>query len=156
MQPPRHSGVNYPPPLIYVAGFAAGWALHRWRPWPIMADGSWPLLAGAAAGILAWFVLFLGALMAFRRVRTTLIPNRPAAALATGGPYRLTRNPMYVSLVALYAGLTFILNDVWPLIVLPAVIVVVDRAVIAREERYLSQAFPDEYPAYCTRVRRWL
>ncbi|HEX6629907.1 MAG TPA: isoprenylcysteine carboxylmethyltransferase family protein, partial [Gemmatimonadaceae bacterium] len=84
------------------------------------------------------------------------IPNRPATRLATGGPYRLTRNPMYVSLAALYLGVALFANSWWPVALLPLVLLVVDRAVIAREERYLAAAFPDEYAAYRARVRRWL
>jgi protein-S-isoprenylcysteine O-methyltransferase Ste14 len=142
--------------LIYVAGLAAGWYLSRWRPWPIASPDSWIPAAGATVFILAWLAIFVAAITSFRRARTTMIPNRPAAALVMGGPYRFTRNPMYVSLAALYAGITCILNTWWPWILLPLVIATVDRAVIAREERYLSSAFPGEYAAYAARVRRWL
>lgn len=149
-------GIHYPPPLIYVAGLTAGWLLHRWRPLPITPEGSPVGLAIGGLGILLWLGIFVSAVVAFRRQRTTLIPNRPAAALVTGGPYRLTRNPMYVSLVALYLGVTFLGNSWWPLFLLPLVVIIVDRAVIAREERYLASAFPTEYHAYAGRVRRWL
>ena len=74
----------------------------------------------------------------------------------TAGPYRLTRNPMYVSLAALYVGVSLFANSWWPLLLLPVVLLAVDRAVIAREERYLAGAFPAEYAAYRARVRRWL
>jgi protein-S-isoprenylcysteine O-methyltransferase Ste14 len=63
---------------------------------------------------------------------------------------------MYVSLVLLYVGVTLALDTWWPLVLLPLVIVAVDRLVIRREERYLAAAFPSEYPAYCRRVRRWV
>jgi len=63
---------------------------------------------------------------------------------------------MYMSLTALYLGLTIILRSWWPLILLPVVLLIIRRYVIAREERYLAGAFPLEYPAYCARVRRWL
>jgi protein-S-isoprenylcysteine O-methyltransferase Ste14 len=68
----------------------------------------------------------------------------------------MTRNPMYVSLAVLYVGLTLIVNSWWPLPLLAVVLVVVDRAVIAREERYLAAAFPVDYATYRARVRRWL
>jgi protein-S-isoprenylcysteine O-methyltransferase Ste14 len=155
MDPLPHPGVRYPPPLLYVAGLLAGWALHRWRPLPITAG---PATARTLAGLLCvglWLALMAGALAAFRRARTTLIPNRPAAALATGGPYRFTRNPMYLALVALYVGVTLLANSWWPLALLPVVVLAVDRDVIAREERYLAGAFPAEYAAYRSRVRRW-
>ncbi len=63
---------------------------------------------------------------------------------------------MYVSLVVLYLGITLFVNSWWPVILLPAVVLIVDRAVIAREERYLAAAFPEAYTAYRARVRRWL
>jgi protein-S-isoprenylcysteine O-methyltransferase Ste14 len=150
-----NAGVRFPPPLLYFVGVAAGWGLDRWHRLPI--SGESPLReAIGGLGILVWLVLFLSALAAFRRARTTLIPNLPAAALVTRGPYRVTRNPMYVSLVALYLGVTLLMNSVWPLFLLPLVVIVIDRAVIAREERYLASAFPAEYRAYAERVRRWL
>ncbi|MFL5562811.1 MAG: methyltransferase family protein, partial [Gemmatimonadaceae bacterium] len=73
-----------------------------------------------------------------------------------GGPYRFTRNPMYVSMAALYLGLSLALNSWWPVVLLPFVLLIIQRAVIAREERYLRARFPVEYPEYCRTVRRWL
>jgi protein-S-isoprenylcysteine O-methyltransferase Ste14 len=150
-----HAGVHFPPPLLYFAGLAAGWGLDRWLRLPISGE-SWIREAVGGVGILVWLVLFLSALATFLRARTTLIPNQPARALVTGGPYRVTRNPMYVSLVALYVGVTLLMNSWWPFVFLPAVVLIIDRAVIAREERYLASAFPTEYRAYTKRVRRWL
>jgi protein-S-isoprenylcysteine O-methyltransferase Ste14 len=63
---------------------------------------------------------------------------------------------MYVSLFALYVAVALFANTWWPIVILPLVLIVVDRAVIAREERYLASAFPTEYAAYRARVRRWL
>jgi protein-S-isoprenylcysteine O-methyltransferase Ste14 len=63
---------------------------------------------------------------------------------------------MYVGLVALYLGVTLLMNSWWPLFFLPVVVILIDRTVIAREERYLASAFPAEYGAYTKRVRRWL
>ena len=154
--PLSHAGVNFPPPLLYAAGLVAGWGLHRWRPLPITAGPSWVRATSGVVVVLLWLALFLSAFAAFRRARTTLIPNRPAAALVTQGPYGLTRNPMYVSLVALYVGVTLLANSWWPLLFLPVVVAIVNRAVIVREERYLARAFPTEYGAYVQRVRRWL
>ena len=154
--PLPHAGVRFPPPIIYVAGIAGGWALNRWHPLPITAGASPVRVAAGVTGVLLWLAIFLAAAIVFRRARTTLIPNKPAAAIVTGGPYRFTRNPMYVSLVALYLGVTALMNTWWPIVFLPLVVIVVDRFVIAREERYLASAFPDAYGAYAGRVRRWL
>lgn len=154
---PAHAGVRFPPPLLYVAGVVAGLALHYyWRPLPMTPGASAVRVALGVAAVLVYAALFLGAFTAFRRHHTTLIPNKPATAFVTSGSYRLTRNPMYVSLVALYLGVSAFANSWWPVILLPLVVVAVDRAVIAREERYLASAFPAEYSAYRSRVRRWV
>ena len=154
--PPASAGVRFPPPFVYAIGILAGWLLdRRWR-WAITDHPTTWRPVVAAALIIAWLVLFAAAATRFRREGTSIIPNKPASAFIVGGPYRFTRNPMYVSLVALYLGVTFILNSWWPVVLLPFVVIVIQRAVIAREERYLRQRFPVEYPAYCSRVRRWL
>lgn len=110
----------------------------------------------ASLFLLAWLGMMAWALATFRTARTSLVPNRPSSALATNGPYRVTRNPMYASLVMAYVGFAILANMLWPLILLPLVILAVQRFVIAREERYLMSAFPVDYPAYCQRVRRWI
>jgi protein-S-isoprenylcysteine O-methyltransferase Ste14 len=154
--PLANPGVNYPPPLLYVVGIVAGWFAHRRWPLPITGHTSATRTMLAVAFVLGWLALFAAAAGAFRRVRTTMIPNRPASALATTGIYRLTRNPMYLSLASLYVAVTLMLDSWWPLALLPVVLVAVDRLVIAREERYLSRAFPHDYDEYRRQVRRWL
>lgn len=154
--PPPHPGVRFPPPVIYAAGLVAGRLLHRRWPLPITGPGSWLRVALAVVCVAAWLALFLWAWAAFRRAHTTLIPNRPAAAFVTTGPYRFTRNPMYLSLVALYLGVMLLLDSYWPACLLPLVVVALQLSVIAPEERYLTAAFSTEYPAYRRRVRRWL
>lgn len=153
---PANAGVRFPPPFVYAIGVALGWLLGRWMAWRITTGPSPMRMAAAALFVLVYLVLFVGALTAFRRAHTTLIPNRPATAFVTRGPYAFTRNPMYLSLVALYIAVALWLNSWWVLVLLPVVVLVIDRAVIAREERYLGAAFPAEYSAYRTRVRRWL
>ncbi|HKC81691.1 MAG TPA: isoprenylcysteine carboxylmethyltransferase family protein [Gemmatimonadaceae bacterium] len=79
-----------------------------------------------------------------------------ASQLVTSGPYRFTRNPMYVGLTIAYIGGAAIINSAWPLILLPIVLVVLVRTVVSREEQYLSDAFGDQFTSYRSRVRRWL
>jgi protein-S-isoprenylcysteine O-methyltransferase Ste14 len=155
-EPPAHPGIHYPPPLIYVAGIVLGWLVNRLRPLPITGHPSILRFALAVLCVIAWVLLFGAALNVFRRERTTLIPNQPASALATTGIYSRTRNPMYLSLAVLYIAVALVLDSWWPLLLLPVVLVIVDRLVIVREERYLTQAFPHEYDEYRRRVRRWL
>ena len=153
---PPHPGVPFPPPLLYAAGLVVGWRLHARWPLPIGAPTAPLRSLLAALCVAAWLALFLWAWATFRRARTTLLPHRPAAAIVTTGPYRLSRNPMYVSLAALYLGVTLLLDSWWPALLLPLVLAAVQRTVIAREERYLAAAFPAAYGSYRRRVRRWL
>jgi len=157
--PPPHPGVWFPPPFVYVIGFVLGLWIERHRPLAFVPSRSGLRWLPETAGLLAFVacILFLfGAMATFRRERTTVLPNRPASTLATGGPYRFTRNPMYVGMALLYIGLALVLNTVWPLVFLPLVLFIIDAAVIRREERYLISAFGEEYRSYCSRVRRWL
>jgi len=150
------SGVGFPPPLIYAGGLAAGYGAHRLLPIRV-----WPE-PRALESLLGWGLLVAGVLLAvsaaylFRRAGTTPNPTKPTSALVIWGPYRFTRNPMYVGMTMLYLGGTLLLNDPWPLAFLPVVIALVQRYVIAREEAYLERKFGDAYRAYRARVRRWI
>ncbi len=146
-------GVVAPPPLIYVAGLLLGWGLQRlWpRPWlPV----SWARPLGLV--LLLAGLIGIAAVVAFRRAGTTPNPWRPTTSLVTGGPSRFTRNPMYVGFTLWYLAATSWLNALWPLLLLPAVLLVMQRGVIAREEAYLRRRFGREYEEYGARVRRWL
>lgn len=148
------SGVRVPPPLVYVAGFVAGLALEL-----VVPIGALPLGVAVPAGLLGaglWLALDGSAMSLFRQAGTSMVPMRPSTALVTSGPYRVTRNPMYVGMACLYAGVALALGVIWALALLPVVLVLVDRLVIAREERYLGAKFGDEYREYKSRVRRWL
>jgi protein-S-isoprenylcysteine O-methyltransferase Ste14 len=155
---PRHPGVPFPPPFLFVAGFLVGLALERWG-WriPIAADGLRALFVVTGwLGVIAGLFLAGWGLLVFFRARTAIIPSHPASRLVTSGPYRFSRNPMYVGLSAQYLGLALLFNVAWPLLLFPVVILALVRLVIRREERYLADAFGDEYVLYGQRVRRWL
>ncbi len=147
-----------PPPFIYAAGFLIGWLLHRWHRLPIASGSNGVHLLAVLGWVLValWAVVAFAALFQFLRAGTTVIPGRPARALVTAGIYRLTRNPMYLSLTLLYAGLSLLLDSWWPPIFLPVAVAIIDRVVIANEERYLAAAFPDAYADFRRRVRRWI
>lgn len=94
---------------------------------------------------------------ALRRAGTTISVDRPTTAIVASGPYRYSRNPLYVALTLLYLGLgAAALNTLWALVLLPPLLVVIQRGVIEREERYLERKFGEEYRRYKRRVRRWL
>ncbi len=155
-----HPGVYFPPPFYFVLGFLAGWLLHRLVPLPVPgANGIGGIVGMRAVGwllIAVGVVLLVWAQITFRRHHTTVIPNRPASAMVTDGPYSFTRNPIYVSLALIYLGLALLTRMLWPIIVLPVVLVLITMLVIRREERYLADAFGAEYAEFRRRVRRWV
>ena len=153
-KPLDHAGVPVPPPSLYVAGFAVGLALDRRRPLPAPPARSAKWIGAVLLGLGAALPASGAAL--FRRRGTSVLPVRPTTSLVTVGPYRLTRNPMYVGFALAHAGLALWRRSTWALLMLAPVLAAVDRVVIDREERYLESAFGDEYRRYAGRVRRWL
>jgi protein-S-isoprenylcysteine O-methyltransferase Ste14 len=155
--PLPNPGVRFPPPLLFVAGLGVGWFLDR-RVLPLhlaQFGGSIASVVSVVMGVVGLALMGWG-FFAFRRARTAILPFHSASSLVTTGPYRFTRNPMYTGLTIAYLGGALLIASAWPLILLPVVLIVLFITVIAREERYLSDAFAIEYAAYCARVRRWL
>ena len=113
--------------------------------------------AGAGIVLLAGGILLaLSCMGLFLWTRTTIIPHRTASTLISWGPYRLTRNPMYLSLMLAFLGVAGLLTQVWPLILLPIPVLVMHRVVIPFEEARMRDAFGESFVAYCEQVRRWL
>ncbi len=147
-------GIVAPPPLIYLAFLAIGFGLDALLPSPSLPAAlrtalAWALLAIGLV-LLAWFVA------TFRRGGTPVDPYKPTTAVITGGPYRLSRNPGYLGMALVYAGIALLTDAPWALATLVAAVLVIDRGVIAREERYLERRFGDEYLQYKARTRRWV
>jgi protein-S-isoprenylcysteine O-methyltransferase Ste14 len=142
--------------LIYALGLIVAYLVNRavplWIATPEARALWWLGVVVAVAGIS----LSLSGIIMFRRHRTAVNPTRPASTVVTTGPYRFTRNPMYLGLAVFSVGVALLLDTWWALIALPFVLFVVNRAVIAREERYLASAFGAEYDAYRAATRRWL
>jgi protein-S-isoprenylcysteine O-methyltransferase Ste14 len=151
---PDNPGVRVPPPALYALAVLVGYFMNQ--RWPL------PISGGASVQVLAWLlvgvslVLAVSSLGNFRRSRTSIVPIRPATALVIAGPYRFTRNPMYVSLAVLTVSLGLFLDSWWPIVLMVPVLFVVRAFVIAPEERYLERRFGADYVAYTQRVRRWL
>ena len=148
------SGVVAPPPLIFLAGLAIGFGLEGLLPGTSVPDA----LAGIAGGVLllAGLALLFSFEREFHRKQTAANPWRPTTAIATDGPYRLTRNPAYVGMALVYVGIALLAQALWVLVPLPLVLLIIDRGVIAREERYLERKFGQEYLDYKGSVRRWI
>ena len=151
---PDNPGVVAPPPLIYAGALALGLVANKLYP---MA-----FLPRAVSRVLGLPLIFGGltiGLLGFREMRraeTNVDPYKPATAIVTEGPYRFTRNPLYVGMTLVYSGITALFNALPAAMLLPLALAVMRRGVIEREERYLERKFGDEYLAYKARVRRWL
>jgi protein-S-isoprenylcysteine O-methyltransferase Ste14 len=147
-------GINLPPPLIYVVPLVLGFVLNRRVRLPFLPRGAarglgWPLLGGGVA-LNGWF------LKTMRDAEAPIRTDKPVPKLATTGPFRYTRNPSYLALAMIYAGIAVLRNSLWAILLLPPVVMVMQREVIGREERYLERAFGEEYLDYKARTRRWL
>ncbi|HWZ59813.1 MAG TPA: methyltransferase [Gemmatimonadaceae bacterium] len=147
-----------PPPVYYLAGFFVGWVINRLIGGPVVPPDAAPSARLVPAGlmVLAGVVVGGSAVWTIKRAGSNVAPMRPTTALVTTGPFRWTRNPIYLGMALCTAGVAVGLNLLWPLLVLPFVIWAIRRRVIAREEQYLDRVFGREYRRYRERVPRWL
>ncbi len=109
-------------------------------------------LAVFALGLL----LLLWSARTFARRGENIRIEKPTNSLVTSGPFRFSRNPIYLALTLAYIGLSLVFNSYWPLPFLPLVLVIMHFGVIRREETYLEELFGQDYRDYRARVRRWL
>ena len=149
-----NAGVVAPPPLIYSGPLLLGLLLNRKVGVPFLPRGvarifGWPLLGGGVL-LMGWFFRTM------RRADTPIDPREPVSRLVTTGPFQYTRNPAYLALTMTYAGLASLANAFSCVLLLPAVLLVMQRGVIEREESYLEERFGEEYLRYKARVRRWI
>ena len=147
-------GVLAPPPLIYGAFLVLGLVLEQLWAGPVFP----PALRAALGGLLivAGLSLAAWAVMQFRRLGTHVDVRKPATALATAGPYRVSRNPIYLALTLFYLGIGLAAGSLWVLALVVPALVVMQHGVIRREERYLERRFGAAYLDYRRRVRRWI
>jgi protein-S-isoprenylcysteine O-methyltransferase Ste14 len=143
------------PPAPYAAALLGGWWLDRHH-FPM------PLDVGAATHLLGWFAVGIGlalsgwTLWTFARHRTTVNPYGGATALCTSGPFRFSRNPIYLGDWFILAGVSLLLNTLWPLVFAPLIWITLRFGVIRHEEAHLEAKFGDAYRGYAARVRRWI
>ncbi|MDQ2766739.1 MAG: isoprenylcysteine carboxylmethyltransferase family protein [Gemmatimonadota bacterium] len=151
-------GVRIPPPLLFAMPLLTGFIVQHFVSTHLVsgADPARTLrLVGWAEVVIGLFLTYWG-IGIFKQMQTPVFPVYPARVLVEKGPYRFTRNPMYLGLSVLYLGTCFVANAFWPLVFLPEAIALVYLLAIKREEAYLAREFGDAYREYCERVRRWI
>jgi len=149
-----HAGVIARPPSIVLATLLLGLALE-WLG-PTHLPGGRLRAALGLALVAGGVALMASAMRQFRRAGTHVETWRPTEAIVTWGVYARTRNPIYLAMLAIYAGLALLADSIWMLGLLVPLALVLRFGVIAREERYLEAKFGEPYRAYRGRVRRWL
>jgi len=156
MNPPKqiYPLIRIPPPLLFLVAFLAGAGLQRLAGLTVPAARILQIAGFALIGCA--IVLALCSLGLFLAARTTVVPFSTASKLVTWGPYRFTRNPMYLSLILAYLGAVGIFSQVLALFFLALPIILVHKIVIPFEEKRMRGAFGEPYDQYCSKVRRWL
>jgi protein-S-isoprenylcysteine O-methyltransferase Ste14 len=141
------------PPLVYLVSIALGVILHFVWPVALLPRGVSPRF-GAPVVLLA-IGLFLSAARTFRAAGTPVPGNRPTTTIVHTGPYRFSRNPIYLAFSLLQLGIALWVNSLWLVVTLLAAVAIMAFVVIPKEERYLEARFPSEYSPYKASVRRW-
>jgi protein-S-isoprenylcysteine O-methyltransferase Ste14 len=142
------------PPLLFAAAIGTGVALHL--AWPLSFTSRaarWP--SGVTLS-MAGVALFVAAIREFNAANTPVPGNRSTAAIVRRGPYRFSRNPIYVAFALIHLGVAASFGSWWLLVTLAISISVIATSVVPREERYLEARFGATYSAYKSSVRRWL
>jgi protein-S-isoprenylcysteine O-methyltransferase Ste14 len=149
--------LHVPVPWVFILTYLLGVGLELGFPSNVRSPetnrasfilGSVLFATGAAIAAWGWLI--------FHKARTTTIPGRASSKLITTGPYRFSRNPMYVGLIVAYLGEAGLLHQIWPVVLLPFSICYITWIVIPVEEARLNDVFGLEYRAYCAKVRRWI
>jgi protein-S-isoprenylcysteine O-methyltransferase Ste14 len=143
------------PPAPYAAALFGGWWLDRYAlALPLEGGMAGMLMGGLLAGI--GLLLFAWTLVTLWRHRTTVNPYKAASTLCTGGPFRFSRNPIYLGDWFILAGVSLLLQTLWPLLFAPLIWLLLRYGVIRHEEAHLEARFGAAYLGYKDRVRRWL
>ena len=141
------------PPVIYGVGFLVGYACNIWWGWSFgIGDAialGWALIAGGF-GLALWCFWY------FLRAGTGIPTNKTTTKLVVTGPYRATRNPIYVALTCVYIGLASVLDAPALLLVLLIILPVMHSGVVLREEQYLTAKFGEPYEQYMRVTKRYL
>jgi protein-S-isoprenylcysteine O-methyltransferase Ste14 len=151
------TGIITRPPVLYLACLLLGLALDRVLPLPLDLPGTALMQWMAGGGLILIGVAIVAAgIRNFTHAGTPVPSNQPVRALVTTGIHGWSRNPIYVGMFLLYAGIGIAAGSLWVLILALPLAVVLRYGVVAREEAYLERRFGEAYRDYKARVRRWL
>ena len=142
------------PPWVYLGAIALGVLMHVALPVRLVSRAVSVPLGGTT--VLVAIALFLSAVRTFRSAGTPVPGNRPTTTIVRTGPYRCSRNPIYLSFSLLQLSIAFWVNSLWLLVTLMPAVALMSFVVIPREEHYLATRFPSDYLPYRASVRRWL
>jgi len=151
---PDHAGVAFHPPLLLVASLGVGFLLRWLFPLPVLTSTA-SVLVGPAIVALS-FGIFFWAAGTMLRGHASIPTNKPTDAVVAGGPFRFSRNPIYLSMILLHIGVGAWTKSLWFFVLAAISVALLTWGVILREERYLERKFGDEYLSYKSRVRRWI
>ena len=154
---PVSAVMRFPVPWVFILVYLAALAVQRILPIAIRLPELASIIRVAGfAFVGVGIAIAFSALGIFRKTNTTTVPHETPSTLVTSGPYRFTRNPMYVGLTLIYLGVASTRLEIWPVIVLPLLLAYINFLVIPVEEKNLRGVFGDEYQKYGERVGRWL
>ena len=137
--------------LAVIAGLTLNWLVRLpFLPADLPAGWLGAMVFVLAVALVAW------AIVTMTRVGSNVPTNRPTTTIVEAGPYRFTRNPIYLGMFLGLIGLAISFDNLWLLMLLVPFALVIRYGVVAREEAYLERKFGDVYRGYRSRVRRWL
>jgi protein-S-isoprenylcysteine O-methyltransferase Ste14 len=155
-EPQDHAAVKVFPPGVPVATILIGGAVHHFAPIPLGLPAPARYWIGGVVVLGSFLGLGLWSVTLFRRSGQNENPWKPTPMVVDRGPFRITRNPMYLQMVLACIGFAIILANVWIVLLTPLCAAILQRFAIRPEEAYLERKFGETYLSYKRRVRRWI
>jgi protein-S-isoprenylcysteine O-methyltransferase Ste14 len=146
--------VRIPPPVILFSSIVIGWGLNVFFPLSFIPE-NYRAVLGASFIVIGLGIINYCAYL-FKKAQTEIKPWKKTSNIITTGLYGISRNPIYTCFVIVVLGAAFAINSLWVVLMLIPMILIIDKYVIAKEERYLEKKFGEEYKSYKNKVRRWL
>ena len=157
MSQPDFADVAVKPPLLFLGAVVVGLLLSLALPiGPTLGSANKLAVIVGLIFVVLGFALAAFSVRTFTHAGADVVPGRPATTLVTNGPYRVTRNPIYIGFTLIYFGIAILATSVWMLLLLVPLLIILQRRVVEREETYLDVKFGEAYQKYKARVPRWL